>query len=189
MHTEITAAYARQLLDHDPETGTLRWRERPLSMFDDQRCCSVWNARYAGKVAGTINRRGYRIITIEEVHYAAHRLMWLLVFGEWPATGLDHVNGDFADNRITNLRLASQAENLQNQQVRSSNASGHIGVSWVKKRGKWEAKIVIEYKPKFLGYFDIFEDACAAYVAAKGEHHRFNPVLRDGALEVASDGR
>jgi hypothetical protein len=174
----LPTALVLELLNYAPETGIFLWRERPLGMFATQRHCSIWNANYAYKVAGTVNHRGYRVITINCRHYAAHRLAWVIVFGEWPSRGLDHINGDLDDNRIANLRLASQAENLQNQGLRSDSTTGHIGVSWDRKAQRFQAYITINYRKKHLGYFERAEQASAAYLAAKQELHTFNPILR-----------
>jgi hypothetical protein len=47
--------------------------------------------------------------------YSAHRLAWFYVHGKWPQSGIDHRNGDIGDNRIENLREATQAQNCANK--------------------------------------------------------------------------
>lgn len=57
---------------------------------------------------------GYRIITINQVNYLAHRLAWLYVHGEWPKYEIDHINRKPSDNRISNLRDVPHHVNMKN---------------------------------------------------------------------------
>ena len=95
------------------------------------------------------------------------------------ALQIDHINGVRCDNRFSNLREATAAENGQNQAVPRHNTSGFMGVHWNRRAGNWQARIMIAGRNKYLGYFDTPEAAHAAYCAAKAKHHTFNPVLRD----------
>lgn len=75
---------------------------------------------------------------------------------------IDHINGNGLDNRRCNLRPATGSQNLGNTGLRNTNTSGYRGVSWNKEKSKWEARISINGKSKFLGYFnDVIEAACA----------------------------
>ena len=67
---------------------------------------------------------------------------------------VDHRNGDGLNNRRHNLRHSTRQQNSMNQRLRVDNISGHAGVTWHKKRGRWRAIISINKKPVFLGYFD-----------------------------------
>jgi hypothetical protein len=58
-------------------------------------------------------------------------------------------------------------QNLQNAGKRSSNTSGHPGVSWHKRIYKWQARITHNYRDIFLGYFNTIEEAIAARKAAE----------------------
>lgn len=115
----------RQLLEYDPDTGSLFWRPRtgPYS----QR----WNTRWAGKRAGTINGDGYRMLKVFDQCLLAHRVVWAMHHGYWPAA-LDHRNGKRYDNRIKNLREVPHVINQRNQGRHRSNKSGRTGVCWHK---------------------------------------------------------
>ena len=154
----ITAEYVRSRLDYDPETGVFTWKLQPG--------LASWNARYSGKVAGSSDRYGYLMIKLQGRRLLAHRLVWLHVYGEWPAELVDHVNRDKADNRLSNLRAASYAQNSANMTKRARNTSGLKGVSPVSGTAKWRARIKIERKSINLGTFSSKRDAHAAYVQA-----------------------
>jgi hypothetical protein len=83
---------------------------------------------------------------------------------------VDHINGDGLDNRRSNLRLATNAQNLQNQKRRSTNTSGYKGVS-LYRDGRWSARIRANGRRVFLGYFATPELAHAAYCAAAEKYH------------------
>jgi hypothetical protein len=101
----------------------------------------------------------------------AHRLVWLLHKGYWPAADLDHINEDKTDNRIENLREATRAQNMQNVRVHKHNTSGCKGVAWYAPRGKWRAYIFCNYRQRHLGLFSTFTDAVAARKAAERQLH------------------
>ena len=131
-----------------------------------------------GAVAGCLSVKGYRVINVDGKQYFAHRLAWLYVHGRWPVDQLDHINGVTDENRIKNLREATQSENLQNRSVQRNNKSGHPGVCWNSMRGKWQAHITIEGRHYFLGRFGRLEDAIATRVKAKSELHQFQKETR-----------
>lgn len=89
-----------------------------------------------------------------------------------PAGIVDHTNGDKLDNRRSNLRTCTNAQNSRNQKIRSNNTSGFKGVSKNGGRDKWEAYIRTNYKRKFLGYYDTPEEASKAYKNAALELHK-----------------
>lgn len=163
---ELTAARLRELLSYDPETGIFR------------RLVSTSSTARAGDVAGGLNSEGYVRIRVDGVSYRAHRLAWLYVHGRWPTDQLDHRNGVRADNRIANLREATNVENGQNYGVRKSNTSGHTGIHWHIRARKWVAQIRHTGRIHDIGYFDDMADAVSARAKAKAEMHPFQPYVR-----------
>lgn len=166
----------RLLLRYEPETGRLFWRERPVSMFADgghsaAHCAAKWNAKFAGKEAlAALNKRGYLVGSIFNGDVTAHRAIWAIVHGEWPQRQVDHINGNRTDNRISNLRLVTNAENSRNAARSRNNSSGVTGVHWFKKSGKWQASIMVNKRSLHIGLFTDFEDAVAARKAAEAKH-------------------
>ena len=97
-----------------------------------------------------------------------HRVVLSRIVGRelQPSELTDHINGNKCDCRRENLRLATPAQNVANQTLRSNNKSGFKGVAWHKPSKKWRAAIGTRGRQKWLGYFDDPADAHAAYVEA-----------------------
>lgn len=93
------------------------------------------------------------------------------LLGLSPGDGLegDHRNGDRLDNRRSNLRAVTRAQNSQNIR-RAPASSSHRGVSWNKAKGRWRAYVRLGGKLHHLGYFASEEDAAAGAAASRAEH-------------------
>jgi hypothetical protein len=154
----ITAERVREVLDYDPETGVFTRKVR------------LAHRHQVGDIAGQKHTKGYVLIGVDSELYFAHRLAWLHYYGEWPKNQIDHINRVKTDNRIANLRDVTNAENHRNRPINSNNKSGHIGVSWAARTGRWQATITVAGKSIFLGQYDKLEDAIAARKAAEAEH-------------------
>jgi HNH endonuclease/AP2 domain len=149
-------------LTYNPETGQFFWK----------------------KEAGTITGHGYRYIRVNGKMMLAHRMAWLMAYGEDPEGKLiDHINGNRLDNRIENLRLATYSQNSANAKRHSRNTSGLKGASKVVRKGKWtgrwQSSITVDNKQVHLGSFGTKEQAHAAYMVA----------ARKAQGEFASDGK
>ena len=77
---------------------------------------------------------------------------------------VDHINRDCFDNRLTNLRFATHAENSQNKTICKNNRSGFIGVSYVKDGKKFRARITHNNRLIHLGLYMTAEEASKAYI-------------------------
>lgn len=163
----LTHERLKEVLDYDPETGIFRWKKRTS------------NRVKVGDIAGGDNMNGYIRMQVDGKRHYAHHLAWLYFYGSLPENELDHKDGDGENNRIENLRDATHAQNSQNQPLRSTNTSGHHGVSWSSARNKWEAYIWKNGKKHNLGLFNDKSSAAAEYLANKERLHEFQPVPRD----------
>lgn len=152
-----TADRLRELFGYDPDTGVMRWRVSTNSRV------------VVGQEAGCVNGGGYIVVSVDGRLYRAHRLIWLYVYGRWPGTDIDHIDGDPQNNRLTNLREATVSQNQANARRRANNTSGFKGVNFHKRGRKWQARIRVNGKSLYLGFFDSREAAHAAYVAAARE--------------------
>ena len=87
---------------------------------------------------------------------------------------VDHVDGDPLNNRRSNLRFATSAQNAANS-YKVKSASGYKGV--FRGKGKtvpWDAKIRIDGKVRHLGCFATREEAARVYDdAARRLHGQF----------------
>jgi hypothetical protein len=142
----ITQSRLKQLVSYDRDTGFFYARTSRGGL-------------QAGQQVGWLNGRGYNHIMLDGVAYRSCRLAWLYVHGSWPAGMIDHINGNRTDDRISNLRDCTNAENARNSKISKRNTSGVKGVAWHQGMGKWAASIRVDRKLLHLGYFVDIEDA------------------------------
>jgi hypothetical protein len=76
---------------------------------------------------------------------------------------IDHINGNTLDNRKSNLRICTHMENCRNQKICKINTSNAKGVCFNRRSKKWTARIGLNNKRIFLGYFESKKDATIAY--------------------------
>ena len=166
---KLSAKRLRELLDCDPATGTLRWRERPG--------CPDFNAQWAGKPAGKLDpTNGYLRLMIDGRHQYVHRMVWLHVKGYLPPKDLDHIDGDRTNCAISNLRPATKAENNRNRHGPPRSKPGPRG-SWQDSRGNFQVRIETggangeRGKSIYLGTYSTAEAAERAYLDAETALH------------------
>lgn len=133
----------KNILSYNPENGCFLW------------LVNRSNGVKAGDSPGRVDKEGYLRITILGKAFGAHRLAWLFWHGELPNPGIDHINGNRLDNRISNLRLASISQNNQNRKS--------VGATFNKKVGKWQAQIKKGDKSFYLGVFETKDEAIEVY--------------------------
>lgn len=168
----------RRLISYDPETGDLKWLERPIEFCPSYGEWRRWNSRFSGKLALTpCDTKGYRRGRILGKSYAAQRVCWALSKGEWPKFEIDHIDRCKTNNRLSNLRDVSASVNCKNQNIRRNNTSGTTGVVFHKRTSKWHAGIQDRGKKKFLGGFDRLEDAIAARRLAEKNASAYTKVV------------
>lgn len=155
----VTQEYLRNTFNYDPDTGVFTNKVRR------------GQASKPGDVAGSLRRDGYWFITIHGKPMPAHRLAWLYVHGTLPDRQIDHINGNRADNRMENFRLAEHTENARNKLINKNNSSGFKGVSYSARHRKWVARIMVDRASKFLGLHDTPEQAHSAYCEAAKKFH------------------
>lgn len=153
-------ATLKEHMNYDEKTGLFTWIK------------STSNKIKPGMVAGSQRKDGYVEIRLNGELMLAHRMVWLYLNGAMPDLKTDHINGVRNDNRLCNLRLATDRENATNVKMHADNQSGFKGVFWCKRSRKWIAKICYKGKQLWLGSFNEPEDAHAAYVKASAEIHK-----------------
>ena len=154
-HTDLTKDVVAEWLSYCAESGNFVWLK----------------GRKKGLVAGSYDGRGYRQISLFGRVMKAHRLAWLLTYGNWPTGFIDHINHKTDDNAIANLRDVSQSTNSQNQVRGMKNSThGFLGVK-LRKSGRYESRIFVSGRRIALGSFLKPEDAHQAYLVAKRNLH------------------
>jgi HNH endonuclease len=84
---------------------------------------------------------------------------------------VDHINGNRLDNRRSNLRIVTHAQNVLNTRIRDANRSGVVGVYFEKCTGKWRAALQINGWDIKLGRFASKDDAIKARRLAEEKYH------------------
>lgn len=176
----------------EPPDWVLEKIRREFKYRPNRKRGAVRRTSRSGVGYGYRDTSGYTRFTIgrrkEMYDVSAHHIAWYLYRHryEWPTQSMDHINGDRLDNRISNLRYASQGQNVWNRKILRNNTSGHPGVSWRKNRGKWQVRIMKNYTQYYFGSFVDFEEAVAvARRERKRLFGRFSP--NHGETETVND--
>lgn len=155
--TSLDIEILRKSISYDPDTGILTWIAPRQGII-------------VGSAVGSIDRRGYVNIRFMGYRLLGHRVAWALTHGRWPAEQLDHHDRDPSNNRLLNLREATEAQNKANTSRHSDRLyDAAKGVYWVKSKGRWMATIYRKGKCHYIGYFKQKEDAAAAYAQRSKE--------------------
>jgi HNH endonuclease/AP2 domain len=162
-----------KVFSYDPETGVI---SRKINFRKYKSAVGV--------ACGSKDGFGHLSVTHKGVRILSHRLAFFLMTGDWPTGLIDHINGQPSDNRWSNLRECSKAENTRHQKVHKSNTSGYRGVSFVKSQNRWRAIICVNGKNIYLGQFRTIEEAVSARASGSAKYHgEFSGYL------VKEDGR
>lgn len=116
---------------------------------------------------GSKESTGYLRMMIDRQRYFAHRLAFLYMTGSFPDGVVDHINGVKTDNRWSNLRALSNAENIQNQKRRHADKASGLPLGVTKRFNKYRFCLTIN-KLKFeRSGFSSAEEAHLAYIETK----------------------
>ena len=125
------------------------------------------------KIVSNRLKNGYKISCVKNANgkvntLYSHQLAWYLYYGEIIEDGyvIDHINKNKMDNRIVNLRKITKQQNHFN-----TNAKGYTYHKKGSYKGKYTAKIMLNYKSIVLGRFNTEQEARQAYLDAKKIYH------------------
>jgi hypothetical protein len=145
----------RILFDYNPDTGWLSWKPG-------------FRKHRNGAQAGSVDSRGRLRVEVRGRSYGAHQIAFAIHHGRWPQSQIDHINHIKTDNRIANLREATNTENSRNR-PRKTGKAGFRGVSLHK--GRYIARIMVDGHSINLGSFASPSDAASAYQSAARLYH------------------
>ena len=144
---KITVEEAKTFFKYDRNSGE-------LFQFDGTRF------EKTGTVCGGYNRVSYK-----GRGYQATYIIWLIVHGYAPKGIIEHADLDKLNDRLVNLREATETQNRANTRKPRSNTSGYKGVHWNKNTNKWVARIGYRHETINLGAFTDIKEVKKAYDA------------------------
>jgi hypothetical protein len=119
-----------------------------------------WNA------SSRRNLSRYARTYVQEAGRKKMVLLHRLITGAPPEKAVDHINRDGLDNRRSNLRVCSHAENMRNRRGKPGKYRG------VRQAGKkWSATIMVDGVSLYFGSFETPVEAAIAYDNAAIRHH------------------
>ena len=150
--SEEEKQWLKDNLRYDSETGNLFW--------------TTTTSRREKGLAGYSNGNGYlklrRSIKGKVFRYLNHRVVWFLNYGYVPDF-LDHIDGDKLNNRVENLRPATNGLNQRNQMPRGKLKFKGVHKIKLSSSVKYRSYAWQEGKQLQLGVFKTPEEAARAY--------------------------
>lgn len=138
---------------YDCKSGELLWR-----------ITSTNGKRKPGDIVGKKNSYGCIDVKIDGTWYKAHRIIWKMVTGEDPGNFvIDHKDGNPANNKFSNLRLATIELNSANSRLQANKKSG-LPKGVVQYGNRFYSRIGGNKCRQYIGSFDNPESASAAYI-------------------------
>ena len=122
-----------------------------------------------GPVAQLVNKYGYYVVRLRlgrRIKYVHRLVATYFIENTDPEnkTKVDHINRDKLDNRVANLRYATEHENSLNKgKIQKTTSSQYKGVYLCKRSNKWRSMIQYNRKKYYLGTYTDEEDAARAY--------------------------
>lgn len=140
----------KDFLTYNKDTGEFFWIKKSAPSCNMQR------------PAGSLQAKGYLVISFNKKVYRLNRLAWFYFYGKWPKHQIDHINGIKTDNRIKNLRDVTNRDNQINKEI---HRKGRLcGCHYHKTAKKWCSQIKINGKRHYLGLFNSEIEAHKAYM-------------------------
>ena len=125
-----------------------------------------------GKIRNTpiTKQHRYHRMVVDGKAYAVHRMVFLYHNGYLPKV-IDHIDNDRTNNKIENLREATQQQNCLNRVVHSTSRSGHKNVHWGANIKKWVVQLTTNRGRRTIGYYDDLELAAFVAQEAREKYH------------------
>lgn len=126
---------------------------------------------------------GYGVIRVDKSNVRAHRLSYEMHVGPIPeGMQVDHICHNPPCVNPEHLRLATNKQNRENEGgLRATNTSGSRGVTWNKRRNKWQTQVCHNGRLHGAGHYHSFDEAVAAVKAKRLELFTHNELDRRDA--------
>jgi hypothetical protein len=118
--------------------------------------CKKWNAKVSRH---TVYACGARKVNGKFVFVSMHRIVMNV---SSPDVIVDHIDGNGLNNKKSNLRTVTPAQNCANMRKWKTSGSIYKGV-WENSPGRWRAGISFKNKTISLGTYDTELEAAIAY--------------------------
>jgi hypothetical protein len=152
-HGKFTVLYDAE--DHD-KVSTYRWHVNKDNKKNKDKFYVV--SHYCSD-SEWVKRSDHPSLRRKRHTISIHRLVMDAPKGMY----VDHINGNALDNRKSNLRLCTNAQNCRNTGPYLNNKSGYRGVCWHKRDKQWRAQIKHNGKVIWIGGYQDKEEAARAY--------------------------
>ena len=154
---EVTLSHLHAYFKYSPSTGQVTWKKKRPG-----------RASKVGAEAGTVSthRPGcpYRALTLFHKKLYAHRVAWMLTYGDIPeGLCIDHIDGDGLNNRLENLRAATLSDNQRNSRAPRRSSSGHMSIH------RHKGGLMVQVAGKYIGFFQNINEAVQARDKAQQE--------------------
>lgn len=148
---DIEVSLLQKMFSYNPETGEL---------------IRVWSHRY-GVIKNSKPLKSADVWVIDR-HISKGQVIWAVHYGKWSLFLIDHRDRDTANNKINNLREATDEENQYNRV--NPNSNGYKGITFNNQerhhKKPWLARIKYNGKRITLGHFATKQEAGEAYKTA-----------------------
>ena len=151
-------------------------QERLKELFDYQDGDFIRRTTSLRVMCSPTKGQRYLRVFIDGKPRSLHRMIYLWHHGHLPKT-LDHIDGDRANNKIENLREATQQQNCLNRKHHSNSKSPYKNVylqAPTKKaewKRNWVVRITVAGKSKYIGSFEDLELADLVATEARDKFH------------------
>lgn len=154
--------------DHGDGNATVTTAKGQIILID------TTDIKAAERYSWCISKTGYAVANIGGKVTKMHRY---LLSVSAPQLVVDHINGNPLDNRRSNLRICSAAENGRNLKRKATNTSGYAGIR-VTKNNRYNVRITYNGEERHIGNFINLDDAVKARKQAELKY--FGAFAPDG---------
>ena len=179
-NTPLTRDLLLELVDYDPEAGTLVWRERTTEMVKNIRSRNTFNGSYQGKPVGSTSSASHDIrVHLFGKTYSVRSLIYLIMTGDYPKGRTCTLNGIKDDLRWQNIATMADVKQAKKDGVLLANARNdseinrtpYPGIVWSGQEGRFIAFFFIAFIKIVVG----------SYLTAKeAEEARSNRIMEMG---------